>query len=84
MMNDQENKDYDITWCEENGFGCPVDEKELEKWNKEIEKAEQNPKEYTAFGVTGGILVMIGVFVHQLISKPVVVMMIIKKIFGWE
>ena len=45
---------------------------------------EKKPKEYTAFVVTGGILVMIGVFVHQLISKPVVVMMIIKKIFGWE
>ena len=51
---------------------------------EEIKETEKKPKEYTAFGVTGGILVMIGVFVHQLISKPVVVMMIIKKIFGWE
>ena len=41
-------------------------------------------KEYTAFGITGGIGVMIGVFVYQLLARPVVVLMIIKKIFGWE
>ena len=52
---------------------------------KDKQKAiKQDKKEYTAFGVTGGIAVMIGVFIHQLIAKPVVVMMIIKKIFGWE
>lgn len=49
---------------------------------------EQEPKnkihKSTAPGITGGIGVMIGVFVYQLLARPVVVLMIIKKIFGWE
>ena len=37
---------------------------------KEIQEAEKKPKQYTAFGVTGGIGAMIGVFVTMLIIRP--------------
>lgn len=37
---------------------------------EEIQETEKKPKEYAAFGVTGGIGAMIGVAIAIIIGKP--------------
>ena len=43
---------------------------------------EEKIQEYTAFGVTGGIAVMVGVFIHQLIIRPAFWLTLFHRFFG--
>ena len=51
---------------------------------KQLEQnSEKKKHEYIAYGVKGGLGTMFIVFLIELLRRPVIIVMFLKKIFGW-